>query len=60
VIISAEGETQARKDISIAHCKKVKLFPARESLVSDIPTGDGKIADLSLQWLHFSLWSAVD
>jgi hypothetical protein len=23
---------------------KIKLFPARESLVSDIPAGDGKIA----------------
>jgi hypothetical protein len=22
---------------------KIKLFPARESLVSDIPAGDGKI-----------------
>jgi hypothetical protein len=27
----------------------VKLFPARESLVSDIPAGDGKIANLFLQ-----------
>jgi hypothetical protein len=26
----------------------VKLFPSRESLVSDIPTGDGKIANLFL------------
>jgi hypothetical protein len=26
-----------------------KLFPARESLVSDIPAGDGKIANLFLQ-----------
>ena len=24
----------------------IKLFPARESLVSDIPTGDGKISNL--------------
>ncbi len=32
------------------HCKKVsgifKLFPARESLVSDIPAGDGKTVNL--------------
>ncbi len=27
----------------------IKLFPARESLVSDIPAGDGKIANLFLQ-----------
>ncbi len=26
-----------------------KLFPARESLVSDIPVGDGKMAKLFLQ-----------
>jgi len=26
-----------------------KLFPARERLVSDIPAGDGNIANLSLQ-----------
>jgi hypothetical protein len=25
---------------------KIKLFPARESLVSDIPAGDGKICNL--------------
>ncbi len=33
--------------ISTLHCKK--LFPARESLVSDIPAGDGKTANLLLQ-----------
>jgi hypothetical protein len=27
----------------------IKLFPARESLVSDIPAGDGKTANLFLQ-----------
>jgi hypothetical protein len=27
----------------------IKLFPARESLVSDIPAGDGKMANLFLQ-----------
>ncbi len=27
----------------------IKLFPARESLVSDIPAGDGKMAYLFLQ-----------
>ena len=26
-----------------------KLFPARESLISDIPAGDGKMANLFLQ-----------
>ena len=40
------------------HCKKptldhwqrkIKLFPARESLVSDIPSEDEKIANLFLQ-----------
>ncbi len=38
------------------HCKKrwaifplIKLFPARESLVSDIPAGDAKIGNLFLQ-----------
>ncbi len=32
--------------IRIIHCRKImiKLFPVRESLVSDIPAGDGKIA----------------
>ncbi len=29
-----------------------KLFPARESLVSDIPAGDGKIVNLFLQCIH--------
>ncbi len=28
---------------------KIKLFPARESLVSDIPAVDGKVANLFLQ-----------
>ncbi len=28
---------------------KIKLFPARESLVSDIPAGDGKMVNLFLQ-----------
>jgi hypothetical protein len=30
-----------------------KLFPSRESLVSDIPAGDGKMANLFLQWAPF-------
>ncbi len=30
-------------------CGVIKLFPARESLVSDIPAGDGKTANLFLQ-----------
>ncbi len=33
----------------------VKFFPARESLVSDIPAGDGKIANLFLQCRE-NLW----
>jgi hypothetical protein len=35
--------------INRLHCQKrltIKLFPARESLVSDIPAGDGKITSL--------------
>jgi hypothetical protein len=32
------------------HCKKrLTIFPARESLVSDIPAGDGEIVKLFLQ-----------
>jgi hypothetical protein len=40
----------------ILHCKKsLKIFPSPAgmsltSLVSDLPTGDGKIANLFLQW----------
>ncbi len=33
----------------------IKLFPARESLVSDIPTGDGKTVNLFLQWRHLDI-----
>jgi hypothetical protein len=36
----------------ILHCKKrfaIKLFPAKESLVCDIPDGDGNIANLDLK-----------
>jgi hypothetical protein len=33
----------------MVHCKKrlaiIKLFPARESLVGDIPAGDGKFTN---------------
>jgi hypothetical protein len=37
-------------ETSSLHCKKkVYLFPARESLVSDVPAGDGKTADIFLQ-----------
>ncbi len=31
---------------------KYKLFPPRESLVSDIPAGDGNIEKLFLRWMH--------
>jgi hypothetical protein len=31
----------------------INLFPARESLVGDIPAGDGKIANLFLQCKDF-------
>jgi hypothetical protein len=34
----------------------IKFFPARESLVSDIPAGDGKIADLFLQLSVYTLY----
>ncbi len=30
----------------------IKLFPARESLVSDIPSADGKTANFILQWYN--------
>ncbi len=30
----------------------IKFLPARESLVSDVPDGDGKTANLSLQCVH--------
>jgi hypothetical protein len=33
-------------DLSLASKTVTKLFPTRESLVSDIPAGDGKIANL--------------
>jgi hypothetical protein len=33
--------------------KRNKLFPARESLVSDIPSGDGKTANLFSQCIVF-------
>jgi hypothetical protein len=32
----------------------IKLFPARESLVSDIPAGDGKMANHFLQCIPFT------
>ena len=35
----------------------VKLFPARESLVIDIPSGDSKIAKLFLQCNTYSVFS---
>jgi hypothetical protein len=40
-----------RKDYETCkHCKKrLAIFPTRESLVSDIPAGDGKIANLFSQ-----------
>jgi hypothetical protein len=34
----------------------IKLFPARESLVSDIPARDGKIIDLFLQCILYLLF----
>ncbi len=43
------GPQQTRLDPSLVSQNRVKLFPARESLVSDIPAGDGKIANLFLQ-----------
>jgi hypothetical protein len=49
--------------IYILHCKKrlvvfpsKKLLPAMESLVSDIPAGDGKTANLFLQCMCDSHW----
>ncbi len=36
---------------------KIKLFPARESLVSDIPAGDAKIDNCS-EWLRIS-WTCL-
>jgi hypothetical protein len=35
---------QPHREATRLHCKKglCKIFPARESLVSDIPAGDGK------------------
>jgi hypothetical protein len=33
-----------------------QLFPARESLVSDIPAGDGKIINLFLQCIFWSIY----
>ncbi len=62
-------------EFGLAHCKKklmIFLSPpgchiptlpgresARESLVSDIPAGDGKIANLfySAAWMH---WNCID
>jgi hypothetical protein len=36
--------------VESVHCKKrLAILPARESLVSDIPAGDGKLANLFLQ-----------
>jgi hypothetical protein len=35
--------------IKLSLAAKNLIFPARESLVSDIPAGDGKIANLFLQ-----------
>ncbi len=44
----------------ILHCLAgiIKLFPARESLVSDIPAGDEKIANLFYSVL-LVLWTRV-
>jgi hypothetical protein len=33
-------------DTKLSQAVNIKLFPARESLVSDIPAGDGKIGNL--------------
>jgi hypothetical protein len=30
----------------------VKSFPSRESLVNDIPSGDGEIANLFVQYIY--------
>ncbi len=38
---------------------KVKLFPASESLVSDIPVGDGKTVKLFLQCINFLHWITI-
>jgi hypothetical protein len=37
----------------------IKLFPARESLVSDIPAGDGKIVNLVLQCTQYFFKKAL-
>jgi hypothetical protein len=37
------------KKVASCHQTYLKLFPDRESLVSDIPAGDGKIANHFLQ-----------
>ncbi len=40
--------------LSLAGNTVIKLFPARESLVSDIPAGDGKLANLFYRVLIFN------
>jgi hypothetical protein len=37
------------RDVTDQTLPEMKLFPARESLFSDIPAGDGKTANLFLQ-----------
>ncbi len=47
---------QPHRKATRLHCKKgmYKIFPARESLLSDIPAGDGKTAN-SVYTQHFIL-----
>jgi hypothetical protein len=37
----------------------INLFPARKSLVSDIPAGDGETANLFLQCIHLQILSPL-
>jgi hypothetical protein len=37
----------------------IKIVPARESLVSDIPAGDGKTANLFLQCKALFFWEKL-
>ncbi len=37
----------------------IELFPSRESLISDIPAGDGKMANLFLQCRGYEIWGPL-
>jgi hypothetical protein len=50
------GRCTVKKDLrfSRAQTEIIKLFPSRESLISDIPLGDRKIAYLFFQFVYLS------